>query len=170
MLLIYILILFFTFLFGYQVYLAITSSYLDIKPYSLNSNGVLIEGLENNDDTTSATPVEIPYSSSDINNFVKITQTNAEDINILKGKVDNLQTLTGDINMLKGKVDNLDEENVKIKRRIDNTEQRVETMQEQINGLVEQQLEYADTLVGSTPIKVSGLEYRIEDEKIEEEK
>jgi len=140
MLLIYILILFFTFLFGYQAYLAITSSYFDVEPYSLNSNGILIEGLENNG-ATSATPVEIPYSSSDINNFVKITQTNA-----------------GDINMLKGRADNLDEENVKIRRRLDNTEQSVETMQEQINGLVEQQLEYADTLVGSTPIKVSGLE------------
>jgi hypothetical protein len=158
MLLIYILILFFTFLFGYQAYLAITNSYFDVEPYSLNSNGILIEGLENNGATNSATPVEIPYSSSDINNFVKITQTNAEDINLLKGKVDNLQRLAGDINMLKGRADNLDEENVKIKRRLDNTEQSVETMQEQINGLVEQQLEYADTLVGSTPIKVSGLE------------
>jgi hypothetical protein len=35
-------------------------------------------------------------------------------------------------------------------------------MQEQINGLVKQQLEYSTTLVGSTPIKVSGLEWKSE--------
>ena len=117
MLLIYILIVLFVILISYQVYLAI-----------LPKN--LIEGLENNDTTT--------YQPYDPNNSLILSQQNAGNIEVLKGRIDSFDG---------------------VKESVDNMQQSINSMQTQIDGLVEQQVTYAQEMAGSTPPDVSGTDY-----------
>jgi len=152
MLLIYILILVFICLLVYQTYLA-------ISPFSI------IEGLENtntNTDTNTNTNTNTntdtnslkeykPYNLNDPNNALILAQQNAGNIEVLKGRID---TLDG------------------VNKRVDNLEQSVELMQTQLDGLVQQQANFAQDIAGSTPPEITGtdaettenVELSIEDE------
>ena len=130
MFLIYILIILFIILVGYQVILA----------FSSNSNGQykLIEGLENSDTTTSTTSQEYkPYNVNDPNNSLILAQQNAGNIEVLKGRVDNLDG---------------------VKKSVDDMKLSIDSLQTQIDGLVQQQLDYAQEIAGSTPLEVTGTE------------
>ena len=128
MFLIYILIILFIILVGYQVILA----------FSSNSNGQykLIEGLENSDTTTSTTSQEYkPYNVNDPNNSLILAQQNAGNIEVLKGRVDNLDG---------------------VKKSVDDMKLSIDSMQTQIDGLVQQQANYAQDIAGSAPADITG--------------
>ena len=125
MLLIYILIFVFIFLMGYQVYLA----------YS-NFGNKLIEGLENEDTTTTTSTQEYkPYNLNDPNNSLILAQQNAGNIEVLKGRIDSFDG---------------------VKQKVDNMQQSIDSMQIQIDSLVQQQADYAQEIAGSTPPEVTG--------------
>lgn len=124
--LIKILIIFFTFLIGYQLFLAV---------FSFMKKDNLVEGLENNSTTEYK-----PYNTNDPNNpnsALILAQQNA-----------------GNIEVLKGRIDDLDEQ----KGRVDTMQQNIDSMQTQIDALVQQQADYANDLAGSEPITITGLE------------
>ena len=121
MLLIYILILIFVFLLVYQIYL------------EMNSNK-LIEGLETNS-SSSTTQEYKPYNLNDPNNSLILSQQNAGNIEVLKGRIDTLDGMN---------------------KKVDNIQQSIDSMQVQIDSLVQQQADYAQELAGSTPPTVTG--------------
>jgi len=102
MLLIYILIFVFVLLLGYQAYLAMLQ-------------GSLIEGLENAaTPTTTSTQEYKPYNLNDPNNALILSQQNAGNIDVLKGRIDGLDG---------------------VKKRVDDMQQSIDSMQTQIDGL-----------------------------------
>lgn len=141
MLLIYILIVVFILLVGYQ----------SIVSFYSNTN-TLIEGMENVTTTSTQEQEYKPYNLNDPNNSLILAQQNAGNIEVLKGRID---TLDG------------------VKNRVDTMEQSMNSMQIQIDGLVQQQAEYAQEIAGSTPPNVTGtdgetmenVEKSIEDEE-----
>ena len=136
MLLIYILICLFILLLGSQVFLT-------------SSSNIIIEGLTNGDNTSRNYK---PYNVNDPNNSLILSQQNS-----------------GNIEVLKGRIDNLDGVNKKVK----DMQQSIDSMQTQMDGLVQQQADYAQEIAGSTPPEVTGtagetvedVEASIEDEK-----
>lgn len=130
MLLIYILIFVFVVLLSYQIYLANDKFGLNIHPNKL------IEGLENEDLNTTASSQEYkPYNLNDPNNSLILAQQNAGNIEVLKGRIDNLDS---------------------VNKKVDDIQQSINLMQTQIDGLVQQQADYAQEIAGSTPPKVTG--------------
>jgi len=137
MLLIYILILLFLFLLVYQVYLV--NDTFGSNTYSSK----LIEGLENEEENIPTTQEYKPYNLNDPNNSLILPQQNAGNIEVLRGRID---TLDG------------------VKKKVDDIQQSISSMQVQIDTLVQQQAEYAQDLVGTTPPTVTGTdELTIED-------
>jgi len=106
--LIKLLILFFTILIAYQTFLAFS-----------NGNN-LIEGLEN-----------------DTSNALILSQQNAGNIEVLKGRIDGLDG---------------------VKARVDTLQQNIDSMQVQIDALVQQQADYATDLAGDEPVEITGTE------------
>ena len=151
MLLIYILILVFIILMGYQVYLANGTFGLANGTFGLAMfPNKLIEGLEN-EDTTTTTQDYKPYNLNDPNNSLILAQQNAGNIEVLKGRIDNLDG---------------------VKKRVDDMQQSIDSMQTQIDGLVQQQADYAQEIAGSTPPEVTGTDQETADNvanSIEEE-
>lgn len=123
MLLIYILIGVFLVLFGYQIFLTLFPD-------------KIIEGLEN-ETTTSSTGEYQPYNVSDPNNSLILSQQNAGNIEVLKGRIDKFDG---------------------VKEKIDTMQQNINSMQTQIDGLVQQQADFAQDLAGDTPPEVTGTE------------
>jgi hypothetical protein len=132
MLLIYLLIFLFLALIIYQTFFS----------------SVIIEGLENetdttstNTDTTSSTnnsdATYQPYNMNDPNNALILGQQNAGNIEYLKQRV---QDLSG------------------IKERVDNMQESINSLQTQVDGLVQQQADYAQELAGSQPAEITGTE------------
>ena len=129
MILIYILIIVFIILIGYETFLAFFPD-------------KLIECLENNDTSSSSSTQEYkPYNLQDPNNSLILAQQNAGNIEVLKGRIDSSTSLQDDL-----------------KKKVDNIQQSIDSMQIQIDGLVQQQAEYAQELVGSTPPAITGTE------------
>lgn len=122
MLLIYILIFIFIILMAYQIYLA-------------NRTYKIVEGLENEDTSTNETKEYKPYNLSDPNNSLILAQQNAGNIQVLKGRIDDLHG---------------------VKEKVDNIQQSIDLMQTQIDGLVQQQADYAQQIAGSTPPTITG--------------
>jgi len=115
MLLIYILIVLFVILIGYQVYLAMFPS-------------KLIEGLENGDTTTSSSTQEYkPYNLNDPNNSLILAQQNAGNIEVLKGRIDNLDGV-------KKKVDDMQQSIDSMQTQIDGLVQQQADYAQQIAG------------------------------------
>jgi hypothetical protein len=138
--LIYILIVFFIMLVGYQVFLALVPS--------LN----LVEGLENETTTQNTGSSDYqPYNVNDPNNSLILSQQNAGNIEVLRGRIDGFDG---------------------VKEKVDTMQQSIDSMQVQIDGLVQQQADYAQELAGPTPPDVTGTDYEttenVED-SIEEE-
>ena len=129
MLLIYILILLFLFLLVYQVYLV--NDTFGSNTYSSN----LIEGLENEEETSPTIQEYKPYNLNDPNNSLILPQQNAGNIEVLRGRID---TLDG------------------VKKKVDDIQQSISSMQVQIDTLVRQQAEYAQDLAGTTPPSITG--------------
>ena len=129
MLLIYILILLFLFLLVYQVYLV--NDTFGSNTYSSN----LIEGLENEEETSPTIQEYKPYNLNDPNNSLILPQQNAGNIEVLRGRID---TLDG------------------VKKKVDDIQQSISSMQVQIDTLVRQQAEYAQDLAGTTPPTITG--------------
>lgn len=90
--LIKILIVFFTCLLGYQLFLALTN----------RSN--LVEGLENAGTTTGEYK---PYDKNDPNNTLILAQQNAGNIEVLNGRVTKLDGLNDKVNTLQQIVDGI---------------------------------------------------------------
>lgn len=97
----------------------------------------IIEGLDNIN--TSPNQDYQPYNTNDPNNSLILPQQNAGNIEVLKGRVDNYYTLQDDV-----------------KKDISNIKINVDTMQTQIDSLVQQQADYAQEMAGSTPPDVTG--------------
>ena len=122
--LIKLLIVFFTWLIGYQI-------------YTFFKNGSdLVEGLE----TQKSNKEYKDYNTDDPNNpnsALILSQQNAGNIEVLRGRVDDLDGVKG---------------------RVDTLQQNVESVQTQIDALVQQQADYATELAGDTPAEITGLE------------
>ena len=129
MLLIYILIVIFVCLMVYQAYLANSTFGLEMFPNKL------IEGLENEDTTGTSTQEYKPYNLNDPNNSLILAQQNAGNIEVLKGRINNLDN---------------------VKKQVDDMQQSIDSMQTQIDGLVQQQADYAQEIAGSTPPEITG--------------
>jgi FtsZ-interacting cell division protein ZipA len=76
-----------------------------------------------------------PYNLHDPNNSLILSQQNAGNIEYLKKKIDDLQNINSTVNDLSG---------------------NVVALQEQVNGLVSQQQQYASQVSGGTAPEVSG--------------
>ena len=99
----------------------------------------LIEGLETQKDTNVLKSDEYqPYNVSDPNKSLILPQQNAGNIEVVVSRVDRLDG---------------------IKDTVDTMQQSINSMQVQIDGLVQQQAEYAQELAGDTPAEVTGTEY-----------
>ncbi len=133
--LIKILIVFFIGLIGYQLFLAL-----------LGNN--LIEGLENNTSNTNEYKSYNTDDPNDPNSAMILSQQNAGNIEVLKGRIDGLDG---------------------VKARVDTMQQNIDSMQVQIDGLVQQQADYAVDLAGSEPVEVTGTEEEEEEEEEEDE-
>ena len=128
--LIKLLIVFFIFLIGYQLYFSIFKKDGD--------KGDLIEGLENEEYK--------PYNKDDPNNALILAQQNAGNIEVLKGRVDKIDA-------------SKDEMKNEIQKKIkDEIEPKFLSMQTQSDGLVQQQADYANDLMGSEPPPLEGTE------------
>ncbi len=123
MVLIYILIILFVILVTYQV----------IVSFSTTTN--LIEGLENEGTTSTSTQEYKPYNLNDPNNSLILSQQNAGNIEVLRGRIDKFDG---------------------VKEQLDTIQQEVDSMQVQIDGLVQQQADYAQEIAGSTPPDITG--------------
>ena len=142
MLLIYILIVLFIVLMGYQVYIANGTFGLANGTFGLAiSSNKLIEGLENQD--TTSTQEYKPYNLNDPNNSLILAQQNAGNIQVLKDRIDGLDG---------------------VKKKVDDMQQSIMSMQTQIDGLVQQQADYAQQMAGSTPPDITGTDQETADD------
>jgi hypothetical protein len=124
--LIKLLIIFFTFLIGYQLFLFIFKK------------GELMEGLENAEYKS--------YNKDDPNGALILAQQNAGNIEVLKGRVDKIDTMK-------------DEMKSEIQKKIkDEIEPKFISMQTQLDGLVQQQADYANDVMGDKPPPLEGTE------------
>ena len=119
--LIKILIICFTFLIGYQLF-------LELLTFINRDN--LVEGLENK-----STNEYKPYNPNDPNNTLILAQQNAGNIEFIKGRIDGLDG---------------------VKTRVDTMQKNINSMQTQIDALVQQQANYANDLAGSQPVTITG--------------
>jgi len=140
----YFLILFFSVL----LFVEIINSF---NNYYLRKNIPLkIEGLENNNTKQNKQDKNKqenykPYNFNSPNGALILSQQNAGNIEVLRGRIDKLDG---------------------IKQRVDDMQQSIDSMQTQIDGLVQQQADYAQEIAGSTPPDVTGTE-DISSEEIE---
>jgi hypothetical protein len=104
--------------------------------YQIFTNN-LIEGLENENEKPSAEKEYQPYNLSDPNNALILAQQNAGNIEVLKGRIDEFDG---------------------VKEKLDTMQQNINSMQVQMDGLVQQQADYAAEIAGSTPPTVTGTE------------
>ena len=126
--LINILIVFFTFLILYQIFLATT----------------VIEGLVNNvNETDQGNKVNIlmneyqPYDVNNPQNALILAQQNAGNISYLKQRIDSLQG--SDLN-----------------KEVQDLSGNVQTLQTQVTGLVQAQQQYTTQMTGGTPPNITG--------------
>ena len=94
--LIKILIIFFTFLIGYQLFLAV---------FSFIKKDNLIEGLENESTTEYK-----PYNTNDPNNpnsALILAQQNAGNIEVIKGRIDGLDGVKGRVDTMQQNIDSM---------------------------------------------------------------
>ena len=133
--LIKLLIVFFTCLIGYQLF-----------TFVFKNGSDLVEGLENEKNNSEYKD----YNTNDPNNpnsALILSQQNAGNIEVLRGRVDGLDG---------------------VKTRVDTLQQNVDSMQTQIDALVQQQADYATDLAGDTPAEVTGLDEATAEDEEEE--
>ena len=86
----------------------------------------LVEGLENQYQT---------YDTNNPNNALILAQQNAGNISYLKERIDNVQDVFQQVQDLSG---------------------NIQTLQTQVNGLVQAQQDYANQMTGGSPPEISG--------------
>lgn len=120
-----------------QILIVLFSSLIMYQLYLNYFKNNLIEGLETNNTSSNSedTNTYKPYNLSDPNNSLILAQQNAGNIEVLKGRIDDLDG---------------------VKKRVDDIQQSIDMMQTQIDGLVQQQADYAQEIAGSQPIEVTG--------------
>lgn len=144
--LIYVLIVLFALLVSYQLYLELSeTSFSLIEGYESISTDVT--NTNTNVNATNANATYQPYNLNDPNNSLILSQQNAGNIEVLKGRIDGLDG---------------------IKIKVDDMQQSINLMQTQIDGLVQQQADYAQEIAGSTPATITGTGIE-EDETKEDE-
>ena len=89
----------------------------------------------------------------DLTEFIEIVNK-TDNLDNAKNSLILGQQNAGNIEVLRGRIDELDG----VKKRVDTMQQSIELMQTQLDGLVQQQVEYAQELAGSTPPSISGTE------------
>lgn len=112
-----ILILFFTFLILYQVFLATK----------------IIEGMDNSDDSNNSDYKS--YDTNNPNNALILAQQNSGNIAYLKKQMDSVQDINQEVQDLSG---------------------NVQTLQTQVNGIVQAQQNYANQMTGGTVPNITG--------------
>jgi len=103
----------------------------------------LIEGLENETSSDTKSKEYQPYNVSDPSNALILAQQNAGNIEVLKGRIDGFDG---------------------VKERLNAMEQNIDSMQVQMDQLVQQQADYAAEIAGTTPPVITGTE---EEEDVE---
>ena len=141
--LLFVLIIFFVLLVSYQVYLAFFNQSSLIEGYENTTTDTI-----NTVDANVATKEYQPYNLNDPNNSLILAQQNAGNIEVLKGRIDGFDG---------------------IKTKVDDMQQSINLMQTQINGLVQQQADYAQEIAGSTPATITGTGTEIDDSQKEDE-
>jgi flagellar basal body-associated protein FliL len=139
MLLIYILILVFIILIGYQTYLAIFSN-------------KLIEGLENDNTITNSSNTQEykPYNLQDPNNSLILAQQNAGNIEVLKGRIDSFDGV-------KQKVDEMQQNINSMQTQIDGLVEQQANYAQEIAGSTPPEV------TGTEPETVENVENSIEE-------
>ena len=112
----------------------------ETTPDTNTDDDVFIDETNNSpssDDATNKDDDEIkPYNTDNPSNALILAQQNAGNILSLQ---DQIKTLKG------------------MDRRLANLEQTVENQQDEINGLVEQQAQYAQDISAKDPVEISGM-------------
>ena len=144
------LIVFFGFLILYQIFLA------NYKP-------LILEGMMDVVPTISPTFTPTAAPSNQMLPNLTINQVYRQyDKKIADNTFLLAQQNAGNIEVLKGRIDEFDGVN----KRVDNMQQSIELMQTQIDGLVQQQADYAQEIAGSTPPEITGTGTEDEDEDV----
>ena len=97
----------------------------------------LMEGLENETSSETKSKEYQPYNVSDPSNALILAQQNAGNIEVLKGRIDGFDG---------------------VKERLNAMEQNINSMQVQMDQLVQQQADYAAEIAGTTPPVITGTE------------
>ena len=97
----------------------------------------LIESLENETTDQTKSKEYQPYNVSDPSNALILAQQNAGNIEVLKGRIDGFDG---------------------VKERLNAMEQNIDSMQVQMDQLVQQQADYAAEIAGTTPPVITGTE------------
>ena len=116
-----VLILFFVLLIGYQLFLAYFRK--------------IIEGLDNNTQTTTSPTSYTNYNINDPNNALILAQQNAGNISFIKSRIDDLAN---------------------IKKEVEDISGNVAQLTSQVNQLVQSQSDYATQNLPSTPPTITG--------------
>ena len=103
----------------------------------------LMEGLENETSSETKSKEYQPYNVSDPSNALILAQQNAGNIEVLKGRIDGFDG---------------------VKERLNTMQQNIDSMQVQMDQLVQQQADYAAEIAGTTPPVITGTE---EEEDVE---
>jgi hypothetical protein len=116
--------------------------FLALLIYQFIFSNTIIEGLENDSNSTSTNTNNLdatyqPYNMNDPNSALILAQQNAGNIEYLKQRVENLSG---------------------IKERVDTMQESINSIQTQVDGLVQQQADYAQQLAGSQPAEITGTE------------
>ena len=125
----YILILLFTLLIIYQLF-------LENNPMM---NYMIIEGLEDNTSSSSSSVSYQTYDTNSPENVLILAQKNAGNIEYLRERIDGTQAK--DVN-----------------KQIQDLTTAVQTLQDQVNGLISSQQSYTDQMTGGTPPVITGTE------------
>lgn len=134
----------------------ILNAICDPEPMPMMLGGsmfVMVEGMENQGDAgeTAGAKEEgaqtqaeyVPYDLKGSDRALMLAQQNAGNINYLKQRVEETSTL---------------------RERVDEMKSSMDAMQAQIDGLVQQQAEYAQEIAGSTPPTITGTNLVEEDD------
>ena len=95
----------------------------------------VIEGLDNANTTNTANASYNPYDTNNPNNALILAQQNAGNIDYLKQRFDSIQGVFQQVQDLSG---------------------NVATLQDQVNGLVSAQQQYATQMTGGTAPEITG--------------
>jgi methyl-accepting chemotaxis protein len=95
----------------------------------------IVEGLENNTTTATNANTYTPYDTNNPDNALILSQKNAGNIDYLKQRIDNVQDIFQEVQDLSA---------------------NVSALQDQVNGIVSAQADYATQMTGGTTPVITG--------------